>query len=84
MKNSVSDEVVEILRSGGDFSAVRELVAGRRGREIYATGDLEAGIWSAGISQALIHDVPSCVDLIAEIVREAEEAILGRLPGLVR
>jgi NAD(P)H-dependent flavin oxidoreductase YrpB (nitropropane dioxygenase family) len=84
MKNSISDEVVEILRDGGDFAAVRELVAGRRGREVYATGDLEAGIWWAGISQALIHDVPSCGDLIASIVSEAEELITGHLPGLVR
>lgn len=84
VKNSISDEVVEILQNGGDFAAVRELVAGRRGREVYATGDLDAGIWWAGISQALVHDVPSCAELIAGIVSEAEETITGRLSALVR
>lgn len=29
-QNSVSDRMVEVLRGGGDFESVRELVAGRR------------------------------------------------------
>ncbi|WP_232466186.1 nitronate monooxygenase family protein [Diaminobutyricimonas sp. LJ205] len=78
-KNSVSDEVVSILGAGGEFADVRELVAGRRGRTVYDTGDLEAGIWWAGLSQTLIDDIPSCVELIDRLVQDAEDAIAGAL-----
>lgn len=84
VKNAVSDEVVDILQNGGDFAAVRELVAGRRGRTVYETGDLDAGIWWAGISQALIEDVPSCQGLIDRILDDAEQLISGRLAAMVR
>lgn len=77
-KNTVSDEVVRILAAGGEFADVRELVAGKRGRTVYETGDLEAGIWWAGLSQSLIDDIPTCTELIERMVREAEEIIASR------
>jgi nitronate monooxygenase len=78
-RNSVSDEVVAILASGGEFADVRELVAGRRGRTVYETGDLEAGIWWAGLSQALIDDIPTCAALLERMVQEAEDIIATTL-----
>lgn len=83
-KNSISDEVAAILAAGGDFPSVRDLVAGKRGKSVYETGDTEAGIWWAGLAQALIDDVPTCAELIERIVREAEMSIVHRLPNLVR
>jgi NAD(P)H-dependent flavin oxidoreductase YrpB (nitropropane dioxygenase family) len=83
-KNSISDQVVEILRAGGDFESVRELVAGRRGRTVYETGDLEAGIWWAGLSQALVDDLPTCRQLIEQMIGDAEQVIGGRLAAMVR
>ena len=77
--NAVSDEVVAILNAGGEFGDVRELVAGRRGRTVYETGDLEAGIWWAGLSQTLIDNVPTCSELIARMVNEAEDIIMTKL-----
>ncbi|MGH6782296.1 MAG: NAD(P)H-dependent flavin oxidoreductase [Sphingomonadaceae bacterium] len=79
-KNAVSDEVVAIERRGGaKFEDVKDLVAGARGKVVYEAGDPEHGIWSAGMVQGLIHDIPSCEELISRIVREAEEIIHGRL-----
>jgi NAD(P)H-dependent flavin oxidoreductase YrpB (nitropropane dioxygenase family) len=83
-KNAISQQVVELERSGAKFEDVRELVAGTRGKVVYETGDPDHGIWSAGMIQGLIHDVPSCAELIGRIVSEAEEIIEGRLGGLVR
>lgn len=83
VKNSVATEVVRRLDEGSGFAGVRELVAGARGRTVYETGDTEAGIWWAGISQVLIEDVPSCTELIDRIVSEAEELIENSLPKLV-
>jgi len=42
-------------------------------------GDNDAGIWSAGQVQGLIHDIPTCAELIHRIVREAEHIIHDRL-----
>lgn len=81
--NSVSREVVEILNAGGQFADIRDLVAGARGRTVYELGDLEAGIWYAGMSQGLINDVPTVAELVTRIVAEAEAIITGRLAGLV-
>lgn len=81
--NAISREVVDLLDAGGSFEDVRELVAGARGRTVYETGDVDAGIWSAGLAQGLIHDVPTVAELVERVVREAEEQILGRLSGAV-
>jgi len=78
-RNDISQEVVARERAGASFEEVRELVAGTRGRVVYETGDPNHGIWSAGQVQGLIHDVPTCAELIHRIVREAEEIIQGRL-----
>ena len=40
---------------------------------VYEQGDPDYGIWSAGQVQGLIHDIPTCAELIHRIVREAEE-----------
>ena len=47
-KNAVSMEVVRLERrpGGAKFEDLRELVAGARGRKVYETGDIDAGIWS--------------------------------------
>lgn len=82
-KNAVSQQVVALERQGATFEQVRELVAGSRGKQVYATGDAEDGIWSAGQVQGLIQDIPSCGELISRIVREAEEIINARLEGMV-
>ncbi len=74
-KNSVSQEVVRILDAGGEFADVRDLVSGARGRTVYSTGDPEAGIWTVGISQGLIHDIPTVGELVPRIIEEAETAI---------
>ncbi|MEO6956718.1 MAG: nitronate monooxygenase family protein [Antricoccus sp.] len=82
-KNAISDEVVGILADGGQFEDVRELVAGVRGRSVYETGDLDAGIWSAGTVQGLINDIPTCAELLHRIVSEAEQLIRDRLGSMV-
>ncbi|MGW0250240.1 NAD(P)H-dependent flavin oxidoreductase [Nocardia goodfellowii] len=81
--NEISRKVVEIEKAGGTFDDVRELVSGARGRRVFEDGDLDAGIWSAGLAQGLIHDIPSCAELIERMVTEAESLIKARLADLV-
>ena len=82
-KNSISDQVVEIESTGSaTFEDVKDLVAGQRGRVVFEEGDLEHGIWSAGISVARVKDVPTCKQMVARLVSEAEEIIDGRLQSV--
>ena len=43
---------------------------------------MDAGAWSCGMVAGLIHDVPSCKDLIDRIMAEAERIIRQRLAGM--
>ncbi len=47
-------------------------------------GDVECGAWSCGMVAGLIHDVPTCQELIDTIMAQAEQLIHERLTGLSR
>ena len=82
-KNAVSDEVVAKEREGAKFEDIQHLVSGQRGKVVYSEGDPDHGIWSAGLVQGLIHDIPTVQELLTRIVTEAEGIIRGRLSGFV-
>lgn len=82
-KNSVAAEAVRIEREGNPFEAIAHLVKGARGREGLVNGNPEHGIWTAGMVQGLIHDIPSVRDLVERIVAEAEAIIAERLDRFV-
>ena len=78
-RNLVSREVIRLEREGRPFEDVAHLVKGVRGREGLESGELDHGIWTAGMVQGLIHDVPSVKQLVDRIVEEAEGIIRRRL-----
>jgi nitronate monooxygenase len=79
-KNSIAEEVMAIEGKGdATIDDIAHLVAGERGRKVLAEGDLEAGIWSAGMVAGLIRDIPTCQELVHRIVSEAAEIIHERL-----
>lgn len=80
-KNSVAEKVVEIEGKPGqtDFNDLAPLVAGVKGRVVMDEGDMDAGIWSAGMVIGLINDIPSCDELVSRIVGDARQIINGRL-----
>lgn len=83
-RNSVSDRVVEISsRPDAVFEDIRPLVSGALGRKALETGDLDAGLVWAGQVQGLIHDVPSCRQLLDRMIDEAEAIIRGRLNSMI-
>jgi NAD(P)H-dependent flavin oxidoreductase YrpB (nitropropane dioxygenase family) len=82
-KNSVALEVVEIEnRPETEFSDVAELVSGERGAVVLETGDMEHGIWWAGVSSGLVYDIPTVAELVSRIISDAEQIIHDRLTGL--
>ncbi|MDC2961492.1 nitronate monooxygenase [Streptomyces gilvifuscus] len=80
-RNSVSETVVRILADGGTFPDIQQLVSGARGRRVFEDGDLEAGIWSVGLSQGLVRDIAPAGDLVERIVNEAYD-VITRVTGL--
>ena len=79
-RNSISELIVEIEgRPGSTFADIADLASGTRGRaNVLGAGDPEGGLWWASMAQGLIHDVPTCSELVARIVDEAA-GILGGL-----
>ena len=85
-KNAISRQVVEAERRGAQFEDVRHLVVGTRGREGLESGQTDHGIWSAGMVQGLIHDVPNVKQLVDRIMHEAEAIMaerFGRMRGML-
>lgn len=76
-KNAVSEEVLRIQQDPTKtIEDVRHLVAGIRGRtNVMQGGDMDGGIWTTGQSQGLIHDIPTCADMVRNIMRQAEEVL---------
>ncbi|MGI6245880.1 MAG: NAD(P)H-dependent flavin oxidoreductase [Pseudochelatococcus sp.] len=82
-RNRVSAEVLEREAAGADFDQIRDLVSGQRGRKVYETGDTDYGIWSVGMVQGLIDDVPTVAELVGRIMGEASDIVSSRLTGLL-
>lgn len=78
-KNAVAVEAVRIEREGSPFEAISHLVKGARGKEALEIGDPDHGIWSAGMVQGLIHDIPSVRELVDHIMADATDLIQNRL-----
>ena len=80
-KNAISEEVVAIQQDPTKtIDDVRELVSGARGRaNVLAAGDLDGGIWTIGQSAGLIHDIPTCAELVRNVMAQAENIIHARL-----
>ena len=72
----------EALGENLTFDDIMEQVAGVYPR-IMMEGDMDAGAWSCGMVAGLIHDIPTCKELIDRIMKEAEDIITNRLAGML-
>lgn len=83
--NSIAQKVLEIEARPGEthFEDILPLVSGERSKKVITDGNLEDGIWWAGMVMGLIHDIPTVKELIERIVNEAEQLIKTRLTKLL-
>jgi len=70
------------LGSAITFADIAEEVAGIYPR-IMLNGEMEIGAWSCGMVAGLIHDIPTCHDLMDRIMLESTQIIRGRLEGML-
>ncbi len=82
-KNGIADKVAEIEAQGGEFGDVHEMVSGKNQEKAWSTGDIEAGMVTVGMCGGLINDIPTCEELVNNIMSDAEAIIKQRLGGMV-
>ena len=80
--NSVARHILEMEAAGKGIDEIGPVASGQKGRVVFEQGSREAGIWAAGISIGLVHDVPTVAELISRMVREASAIINERLPRM--
>ena len=81
LKNEAVDRILEKEKSLGDDIKINDIMDEVAGvyPKIMLDGDMDAGAWSCGMVAGLIHDVPSCQELIDAMMKEADEIIKSRL-----
>jgi len=83
-KNSIAEKVAEVEAAGGDFGEVHHLVSGKNQEKAWSTGDIEAGMVTVGMSGGLINDIPTCKELVRNIIGDAERIINERLATIAK
>ena len=84
LMNAATERILEKeKRLGADikFEDILSEVAGGVYPKVMIDGDMDAGVWSCGMMAGLIHDVPTCKELIDRIMAEADSIIRKRLLG---
>nr|WP_235846666.1 nitronate monooxygenase family protein [Halopseudomonas pachastrellae] len=85
LNNAAVERIVEKEKALGDkltFADIIDEVAGVYPR-IMQNGEMDLGAWSCGMVAGLIHDIPSCEDLIERIMKQAEGIIRERLQSML-
>lgn len=85
-RNQVAQRVNDIEHEQGQnmqFELIRDMVAGARGKVALTEGDIDYGIWTSGMVQGLIHSIPSCEELVQEIIEDCQRTIRERLNMLI-
>ena len=85
LANEAEEKLMEKEKKLGEnlkFEDIVEEVAGVYPR-IMQYGEMDAGAWSCGMVAGLINDIPSVEELVANIIREAEDIIRGRLKAVL-
>ncbi len=85
LKNANVDRLLEIEHAKGDkltIDDIHDQVAGVYPK-VMLDGQMDAGAWSCGMVAGLIHDIPSCKELVDRIMSEAEQIIRNRLMGFL-
>lgn len=81
LKNASVEKILEKEKSLGDKIQIQDIFGEVAGvyPKIMKEGTVDAGAWSCGMVAGLIHDIPSCKELVERIVSDAEEIINNQL-----
>ena len=85
LNNAATERLLEKEAALGKnlrFEDIMEQVAGVYPK-IMLDGDMDAGVWSCGMVAGLIHDIPTCKELIDRIMSDAQRLIRTRLESML-
>ena len=85
LNNEAVERIIEKekrLGSNIKFEDIIDEVAGVYPK-IMTEGTMDAGAWSCGMVAGLINDIPSCQELIDNIMQEANNIVQQRLSGML-
>lgn len=85
LTNVAVERLLQKERELGDEIAFEDIIEEVAGvyPKIMMEGEMDAGAWSCGMVAGLIHDIPTCKELIDCIMSETEEIIASRLGGMM-
>ena len=86
LSNAAVERILEIEQEKGPdttIADIRGLVAGTASRRVLHEGEMDAAAWSCGMVAGLIHDIPTCQELIGRIMREADAISRHSLEGFL-
>ncbi len=73
LKSKVIEEVLAIEARHGGFEELIPLLSGQKVKEAWETGDVNYAPLMVGQSIGLIHDIPTCKELMERMAAEAKE-----------
>ena len=85
LANGAVQKILEKEKALGDEIQITDITDEVAGvyPKIMQEGTMDAGAWSCGMVAGLIHDIPTCKELVERIVSDAEEIIKSRLSQFV-
>ncbi|WP_323034690.1 nitronate monooxygenase family protein [Pararhodobacter sp.] len=85
LNNAAVERVLALEAAKGADISFEDIAADVAGvyPKVMIDGDMEIGAWSCGMVAGLIHDIPTCQQLIDRIMAEADQIIRGRLAGML-
>jgi nitronate monooxygenase len=84
LSNVAVDRILQKEKDLGDKIQIKDIMDEVAGvyPKVMQEGTMEAGAWSCGMVAGLINDIPTCEELINQIMSDAMEIINGRLKSL--
>ena len=85
LNNPAVERVLTMEKAKGSDITFEDILTDVAGvyPKVMIDGDMDVGAWSCGMVAGLIHDIPTCKDLINGIMAEAEIIIRARLEGML-
>ena len=72
IRNKPAEKTLEMEQKGASLEELLPIISGLKGKELFETGNLDAGIMSSGQVIGLIREIPTTKEIIDGIISEAK------------
>ncbi len=85
LHNEAVEKLLEKEKALGDKLTIQDILPEVAGvyPKIMMEGEMDAGAWSCGMVAGLIHDIPTCQELVDRIMTQAEQIIRERMGSML-